>query len=68
MDEIDNDYIQYCYGSEAVKLTLVLEKQPEHGLGLTLVDGAVNDVKGVYVKSVSDEGDGKRKVGTIKDN
>lgn len=25
--------IQYCYGSEAVKLTINLEKHPSHGLG-----------------------------------
>ncbi|KAI1711091.1 PDZ domain (Also known as DHR or GLGF) domain-containing protein [Ditylenchus destructor] len=61
MNEIDTDYIQYCYGSEAMKLTVTLIKHPDQGLGLTLVDGAVNGVKGVYVKSVSLEGDGKKK-------
>lgn len=45
-----------------MKLTVVLEKHPKHGLGLTLVDGSVNGVKGVYVKSVSLDGDGRKKV------
>ena len=40
---------------------MVLERHPELGLGLTLVDGAVNSMKGVYVKSVAVEGDGHRK-------
>lgn len=40
---------------------MVLEKDPKYGLGLTLVDGAVNGVKGVYVKSVGADGDGRRK-------
>jgi len=40
---------------------MVLERHPEFGLGLTLVDGAVNGVKGVYVKSVAAEGDGHKK-------
>lgn len=62
LQEIDSDYIQYCYGSEAEKLHVILEKHPHTGLGLTLVDGAVNGVKGVYVKSVSEDGDGKKKV------
>jgi len=53
MGEIDADYIHYCYGSDAQKLSVVLEKHPEHGLGLTLVDGSVNGVHGVYVKSVA---------------
>uniref|UniRef100_A0AC34GJ75 PDZ domain-containing protein n=1 Tax=Panagrolaimus sp. ES5 TaxID=591445 RepID=A0AC34GJ75_9BILA len=39
----------------------ILEKDPSTGLGLTLVDGAVEDIKGVYVKSVSTDGDAKRK-------
>jgi S1-C subfamily serine protease len=53
--------LQYCYGPDAQRLDVILEKHPEFGLGLTLVDGAVNGVKGVYVKSVSSEGDGRRK-------
>uniref|UniRef100_A0A915EKP1 Uncharacterized protein n=1 Tax=Ditylenchus dipsaci TaxID=166011 RepID=A0A915EKP1_9BILA len=47
MSEIDTDYIQYCYGSDAMKLTVVLDKHPDQGLGLTL--------------SVSSGGDGKKK-------
>lgn len=62
MLKIDLDYIRYCYGSEAEKLCVILEKHPNIGLGLTLVDGVINGVKGVYVKSVSEEGDGKKKV------
>lgn len=47
--------------SEGIRLNVQLEKDPTYGLGLTLVDGVVNGVKGVYVKSVSNQGDGKRK-------
>lgn len=47
--------------SEAIRLNVQLEKDPAYGLGLTLVDGVVNGVKGVYVKSVSNQGDGRRK-------
>lgn len=36
---------QYCYGSEAQRIDVVMEKDPAQGLGLTLVDGAVNGVK-----------------------
>uniref|UniRef100_A0A7E4W8Z8 FERM domain-containing protein n=1 Tax=Panagrellus redivivus TaxID=6233 RepID=A0A7E4W8Z8_PANRE len=46
---------------QRVNLTITLEKDPATGLGLTLVDGVVDDIKGVYVKSVSDEGDARRK-------
>nr|CAD2205309.1 unnamed protein product [Meloidogyne enterolobii] len=49
------------YGQDAQKIFMVLERHPEFGLGLTLVDGAVNGVKGVYVKSVAAEGDGHKK-------
>jgi hypothetical protein len=59
--EITNEYIESCYGSDAVRLSLTLEKHPSQGLGLTLVDGSVNGIKGVYVKSVASDGDGKRK-------
>lgn len=34
INEIDTDYIQYCYGSDAMKLNVTLVKHPEHGLGL----------------------------------
>lgn len=47
--------------SKRVHLTITLEKDPVHGLGLTLVDGVVDGVKGVYVRLVSAEGDAKRK-------
>jgi len=32
-NNMDTAGIQYCYGSEAVKLTINLEKHPSHGLG-----------------------------------
>ena len=54
-DESDGDEPQ------KIQIKIVLEKNPATGLGLTLVDGAVEDVKGVYVKSVSMDGDAKRK-------
>ncbi|VDP11919.1 unnamed protein product [Onchocerca flexuosa] len=41
-------------------LDILLEKDPSSGLGLTLVDGNLNGVTGVYVKSVSEEGVGKK--------
>uniref|UniRef100_A0A8R1TT13 FERM domain-containing protein n=1 Tax=Onchocerca volvulus TaxID=6282 RepID=A0A8R1TT13_ONCVO len=41
-------------------LEILLEKDPSSGLGLTLVDGNLNGVTGVYVKSVSEEGVGKK--------
>nr|CDJ86245.1 FERM and FERM central and PDZ domain containing protein [Haemonchus contortus] len=37
-----------------------LVKDPSSGLGLTLVDGNLNGVKGVYVKSVAENGAGMR--------
>uniref|UniRef100_A0A914Y4J0 Uncharacterized protein n=1 Tax=Panagrolaimus superbus TaxID=310955 RepID=A0A914Y4J0_9BILA len=46
---------------QRIQLKIILEKDPSTGLGLTLVDGAVEDIKGVYVKSVSSDGDAKRK-------
>uniref|UniRef100_A0A183CJS7 KIND domain-containing protein n=1 Tax=Globodera pallida TaxID=36090 RepID=A0A183CJS7_GLOPA len=36
-------------------------RTPVHGLGLTLIDGDMNGIKTVFVKSLSPEGDGKRK-------
>ena len=47
--------------SKRVQLNITLEKDPVHGLGLTLVDGVVDGIKGVYVRLVSPEGDAKRK-------
>ncbi|MCP9265808.1 hypothetical protein DINM_021198 [Dirofilaria immitis] len=44
-------------------LEILLEKDPNSGLGLTLVDGNLNGVKGVYVKSVSEGGVGKKELG-----
>lgn len=51
--------IELYYGSDATKLTVVLEKKPECGLGLILVDGSVNGINGVYIKSVSEDGQKK---------
>jgi tyrosine-protein phosphatase non-receptor type 13 protein len=48
-------------GPQRIHVKIILEKDPSTGLGLTLVDGAVEDIKGVYVKSVSLDGDAKRK-------
>lgn len=63
--EMTNEYIENCYGSDAMRLSVTLEKHPSQGLGLTLVDGSVNGIKGVYVKSVAPEGDGRRKVSSF---
>uniref|UniRef100_A0A183CBC5 PDZ domain-containing protein n=1 Tax=Globodera pallida TaxID=36090 RepID=A0A183CBC5_GLOPA len=51
----------YFYGSEAQRVDVLMEKDPVHGLGLTLIDGDMNGIKTVFVKSLSPEGDGKRK-------
>lgn len=59
--EMSNEYIDSYYGSDAARLSVTLEKHPSQGLGLTLVDGSVNGIKGVYVKSVASDGDGRRK-------
>jgi S1-C subfamily serine protease len=42
-------------------LDVILEKHPKFGIGLTFLAGALNGVKGIYVKSVSSEGDARRK-------
>ncbi|VDK83204.1 unnamed protein product [Litomosoides sigmodontis] len=47
-------------GGDGYTLEISLEKDPSSGLGLTLVDGNLNGVKGVYVKSVSEGGVGKK--------
>lgn len=62
LQKIDSDYIRDFYGLEAKKLNVVLEKRSDIGLGLTLVDGVINGIKGVYIKSVSEKGDAKKKV------
>lgn len=41
---------------------VVLTKDPANGLGLTLVDGNLNGVPGVYVKLVADNGAGMKAV------
>ncbi|KAL3072438.1 hypothetical protein niasHS_017412 [Heterodera schachtii] len=61
MFETEKEYIEYFYGSEAQRIDVLLEKDPMHGLGLTLIGGDMNGVKTVFVKSLSPEGDGKRK-------
>lgn len=45
---------------EAMKFEVFLNKDPKTGLGLTLVDGNLKGVKGVYVKSVVENGAGMR--------
>ncbi|VDK26262.1 unnamed protein product [Anisakis simplex] len=47
-------------GSEGSRFAVTLTKDPKIGLGLTLVDGNLNGIKGVYVKSVTDDGPGKK--------
>ncbi|VDN03700.1 unnamed protein product [Thelazia callipaeda] len=48
-------------------LEISLKKDPSTGLGLTLVDGNLNGVKGVYVKSVSEGGAGREGVMNVGD-
>ncbi|EYC10534.1 hypothetical protein Y032_0055g2607 [Ancylostoma ceylanicum] len=43
-----------------MRFEVTLVKDPSSGLGLTLVDGNLNGVKGVYVKSVAENGAGMR--------
>lgn len=64
-DEMSSEQIESLYGSDAVRLNVTLEKHPSQGLGLTLVDGSVNGNKGVYVKSLASEGDGRKKVNSL---
>uniref|UniRef100_A0A1I8A4D4 KIND domain-containing protein n=1 Tax=Steinernema glaseri TaxID=37863 RepID=A0A1I8A4D4_9BILA len=45
---------------DAVLIDVHLQKHPQLGLGLTLVDGNLNGVKGVYVKSVAVGGAGEK--------
>uniref|UniRef100_F1KQZ6 Tyrosine-protein phosphatase non-receptor type 13 n=1 Tax=Ascaris suum TaxID=6253 RepID=F1KQZ6_ASCSU len=45
---------------EGSRFEVILKKDPKIGLGLTLVDGNLNGIKGVYVKSVTEGGPGKR--------
>lgn len=47
------------------KFEVSLEKDRNLGLGLTLVDGNLNGVKGVYVKAVAEGGAGKKSVSYI---
>ncbi|KAJ1364361.1 hypothetical protein KIN20_024446 [Parelaphostrongylus tenuis] len=43
-----------------MRFEVTLVKDPSNGLGLTLVDGNLNGVRGVYVKSVVENGAGMR--------
>uniref|UniRef100_A0A0N4Z3A6 FERM domain-containing protein n=1 Tax=Parastrongyloides trichosuri TaxID=131310 RepID=A0A0N4Z3A6_PARTI len=54
------DYNDFGEEQKMQALDLRLEKDPRAGLGLTLVDGKLNGVKGVYVKSVALGGAGER--------
>uniref|UniRef100_A0A158Q8W7 FERM domain-containing protein n=1 Tax=Elaeophora elaphi TaxID=1147741 RepID=A0A158Q8W7_9BILA len=51
---------EFVENGDGYTLEIMLEKDPNSGLGLTLVDGNLNGVKGVYVKSVSEGGVGKK--------
>uniref|UniRef100_A0A914XM52 Uncharacterized protein n=1 Tax=Plectus sambesii TaxID=2011161 RepID=A0A914XM52_9BILA len=44
--------------TDGTEFDVVLSKDPQFGLGLTLVDGDLNGMKGVYVKSVTSGGPG----------
>lgn len=46
--------------NDGYTIDVSLRKDPQTGLGLTLVDGTLNGIKGVYVKSVTEGGAGKR--------
>uniref|UniRef100_A0A915PK59 PDZ domain-containing protein n=1 Tax=Setaria digitata TaxID=48799 RepID=A0A915PK59_9BILA len=50
---------EFVESGDGYTLDILLKKDPNSGLGLTLVDGNLNGVKGVYVKSVSEGGVGK---------
>lgn len=60
MEEISPE--EFVENGDGYTLEISLEKDPSSGLGLTLVDGNLNGVKGVYVKSVSEGGVGKKGV------
>ncbi|VIO87353.1 Uncharacterized protein BM_BM6419 [Brugia malayi] len=51
---------EFVESGDGYILEILLEKDPNTGLGLTLVDGNLNGIKGVYVKSVSEGGVGKK--------
>ncbi|EFO27314.2 hypothetical protein LOAG_01159 [Loa loa] len=51
---------EFVENGDGYTLEILLEKDPNSGLGLTLVDGNLNGIKGVYVKSVSEGGVGKK--------
>ncbi|EJW88731.1 hypothetical protein WUBG_00364, partial [Wuchereria bancrofti] len=51
---------EFVENGDGYILEILLEKDPNSGLGLTLVDGNLNGIKGVYVKSVSEGGVGKK--------
>lgn len=56
------DYHESHENSDGYTINVTLKKDAQAGLGLTLVDGNLNGVKGVYVKSVTEGGAGKRGV------
>ncbi|KAL3982712.1 PDZ domain (Also known as DHR or GLGF) family protein [Acanthocheilonema viteae] len=58
LEEISSE--EFIENGDGYTLEILLEKDPNSGLGLTLVDGNLNGVKGVYVKSVSEGGVGKK--------
>lgn len=60
MEEVSSE--EFVENGDGYAMDIILEKDPHSGLGLTLVDGNLNGVKGVYVKSVSEGGVGKKGV------
>lgn len=57
-ESVNNDFTDGELPGMRFEVTVV--KDPSNGLGLTLVDGNLNGVKGVYVKSVVENGAGMR--------
>ncbi|CEF59676.1 FERM domain and PDZ domain and KIND domain and Pleckstrin homology-like domain and FERM/acyl-CoA-binding protein, 3-helical bundle domain and FERM, N-terminal domain and FERM, C-terminal PH-like domain and FERM central domain and Band 4.1 domain and Band 4.1 family-containing protein [Strongyloides ratti] len=52
-------YSDYLIEQKGQELSITLEKDPKAGLGLTLVDGKWNGVKGIFVKAVTLGGAGE---------
>uniref|UniRef100_A0A0K0EGX9 FERM and PDZ domain-containing protein 2 n=1 Tax=Strongyloides stercoralis TaxID=6248 RepID=A0A0K0EGX9_STRER len=53
------NYSDYPLEQKGQELSITLEKDPKAGLGLTLVDGKWNGVKGIFVKAVTLGGAGE---------
>ncbi|VDN53690.1 unnamed protein product [Dracunculus medinensis] len=57
-DAEGNSIVEAVENGDGYKFEVILEKDSRMGLGLTLVDGNLNGIKGVYVKSVIEGGAG----------